>query len=54
MAAAAADGPSVADTQRYLAQQGYYVGAIDGVVSAELTSAAKAYVRDHPGSTPAL
>lgn len=46
----APDGPSVAETQRYLAQQGYYIGAIDGIVSPALTAAAKAYVRDHPGS----
>jgi localization factor PodJL len=52
--AAAVDGPSVADTQRYLAQQGYYLGPIDGVVSPVLSAAAKAYVRDHPGSTPGL
>lgn len=48
----ATDGPSVADTQRYLAQQGYYIGPIDGVVSADLSAAAKAYVRDHPGGLP--
>lgn len=48
----ATDGPSVADTQRYLAQQGYYIGPIDGVVSADLSAAAKAYVRDHPGGRP--
>ncbi len=48
----ATDSPSVADTQRYLAQQGYYIGPIDGVVSADLSAAAKAYVRDHPGGLP--
>lgn len=51
---AAADGPSVAETQRYLAQQGYYIGAIDGIVSPDLAAAARAYMRDHPGSTPVL
>jgi len=52
--AATTDGPSVADTQRYLAQKGYYLGPIDGVVSPMLTAAAKAYVGDHPGSPPVL
>lgn len=52
--AAATDDPSVTDTQRYLAQKGYYVGPIDGVVSPVLTAAAKAYVRDHPESAPAI
>ena len=51
---AVAEGPSVADTQRYLAQKGYYLGPIDGVASPALKAAAKAYVGDHPGSAPAL
>lgn len=51
---ATADDASVADTQRYLAQKGYYVGPIDGLVSPVLTAAAKAYMRDNPGSAPAL
>lgn len=47
-----AESPGVADTQRYLAQQGYYVGPIDGVASPDLSAAAKAYVRDHSGGLP--
>lgn len=50
----ASDGPSIAETQRYLAQQGYYIGPIDGVTSPALSAAAKDYVRDHPGSTSGL
>jgi TPR repeat protein len=41
-------GASVNDTQAFLAQQGYYIGPIDGVVSQDLRIAADAYLRDHP------
>ena len=41
-------GASVSDTQAFLAQQGYYIGPIDGVVSQDLRIAADAYLRDHP------
>lgn len=45
---------SLIDTQTYLAQQGYYIGPIDGVASPALTAAAQAYMRDHPGRAPGL
>ena len=46
------DGTSLSDTQAYLAQQGYYIGPIDGVASPALKAAAAAYMRDHPGRMP--
>lgn len=52
--AASSERVSVADTQTYLAQQGYYIGPIDGVASPALTAAAQAYMRDHPGRAPGL
>ncbi len=51
---ASSERVSVADTQTYLAQQGYYIGPIDGVASPALTAAAQAYMRDHPGRSPGL
>lgn len=45
---------SLVDTQTYLAQQGYYIGPIDGVASPALTAAAQAYMRDHPSRAPGL
>ena len=39
---------SMAETQAFLAQQGYYSGPIDGVVSPALKAAAAAYMADRP------
>ncbi|HEX7947541.1 MAG TPA: hypothetical protein VF495_22945, partial [Phenylobacterium sp.] len=44
-------GASVGETQTFLAQQGYYIGPIDGVVTPGLQAAAAAYMRDRPIST---
>ncbi|WP_068878989.1 SEL1-like repeat protein [Phenylobacterium sp. CCH12-B4] len=51
---APAEQVSLVDTQTYLAQQGYYIGPIDGLASPALTAAAQAYMRDHPGRAPGL
>jgi TPR repeat protein len=39
---------TLAETQAFLARQGYYVGPADGATSPQLKSAAAAYLRDHP------
>ena len=48
------DRTAVADAQEYLAQQGYYIGPVDGLPSPALKAAAAAYARDHPGRMPSL
>ncbi|WP_293898895.1 tetratricopeptide repeat protein [Phenylobacterium sp.] len=42
---------TLSETQALLARKGYYVGPVDGVSSAALTTAAAAYLHDHPGVT---
>lgn len=44
---------SLAETQTFLARQGYYVGPIDGVASEGLRDSIAAYLRDHPSDTAA-
>ena len=39
---------SVADTQAFLARQGYYIGPIDGVASPAVKAAAAAYLAERP------
>lgn len=45
-------GASVSETQAYLAQQGYYIGPIDGLVTPQLREAANAYMKDRPAIVP--
>lgn len=43
---------TLAETQAFLARQGYYVGPADGLTSPQLRAAAAAYLGDHPDVAP--